>query len=173
MGNLTRLVWICILVAGLGASAVPASAQNEPAPEAVQAAKELFSLVSGPMLNELTGRITSQVWPSLESTIRARNAAIDAATMNELRQEFERVQTTYVAEILDEAPAVYARYFTAQELRDIVAFYHTPLGAKTLKVMPQATADLFALIVPKLQGLDQKIGLAFQTILEKRGLNAK
>jgi len=34
--------------------------------------------------------------------------------------------------IIAEGPAIYARHFTAQELREIMAFYRTPTGGKLL-----------------------------------------
>ncbi|WP_376090878.1 DUF2059 domain-containing protein [Roseomonas sp. CCTCC AB2023176] len=40
---------------------------------------------------------------------------------------------------------IWARYFTAEELRQMVAFYDTPLGRKSLALMPQMTAETQAL----------------------------
>jgi hypothetical protein len=90
-----------------------------------------------------------------------------------LHNEYEKLQISYISEIVDEAPSIYARYFSAQEMRDITAFYRTPAGAKTLKVMPRATADLFALVTPRMQGMQERVNLAFLNILQKHGLYAK
>ena len=51
---------------------------------------------------------------------------------------------------------LYDKYFTEQELRDLIAFYRTPTGEKTLKVMPlllQESMEMSSRLVgPKLNG---------------------
>jgi hypothetical protein len=48
---------------------------------------------------------------------------------------FERVS---VAEVLEQIYyPLYNKYFTEGELRDLIAFYETPTGRKTTKIMPQ------------------------------------
>ena len=45
----------------------------------------------------------------------------------------------------------YAKHFTADELRDMIAFYRTPTGQKTIKVEPQIMAEgmaAFSSILP-------------------------
>ena len=39
--------------------------------------------------------------------------------------------------LLDDLVPVYARNFSHQDVRDMIAFYETPLGLKTLEVMPK------------------------------------
>ncbi|MGH9902755.1 MAG: DUF2059 domain-containing protein [Pyrinomonadaceae bacterium] len=36
---------------------------------------------------------------------------------------------------------VYDEHFTAEELRDLLAFYKTPTGRKTIKIMPQLFSE--------------------------------
>jgi len=52
---------------------------------------------------------------------------------------------------------LYDKYFNEQELRDLIAFYRTPTGEKTLKVMPlllQESMEMSGRLVgPKLNGL--------------------
>jgi uncharacterized protein len=151
----------------------PSSPTGSISPEALQAATDLVGLTSASMLWQLTTNMTAQVWPAVEANLHSKNPKIDAATILELRYQFERLMRENITATMNDAPAIYAKYFTAQEMRDIVAFYRTPTGAKTLQVMPQATADLFALLTPRLQGLDEKVNLAFLNILQKHGYYAK
>lgn len=37
---------------------------------------------------------------------------------------------------------VYDKYFSDQEIRDLIEFYSTPLGKKTLSVLPKAVAEM-------------------------------
>lgn len=46
---------------------------------------------------------------------------------------------------------IYARYYTAQELREIAAFYRTPVGQKSLRLMPQLMGDSMLLSQRRVQ----------------------
>ncbi len=39
--------------------------------------------------------------------------------------------------LFDQVIPIYSKYFTHQEIRDLLAFYETPIGKKTISVMPQ------------------------------------
>jgi len=77
----------------------------------------------------------------------------------------------YMASVMADAPTIYARHFSAAELRDMMAFYKTPTGQKSLKAMPQVMADVFAMIMPKMQGLQVQVMDAFNAVLRQRGIN--
>jgi len=40
---------------------------------------------------------------------------------------------------------LYARYFTVEEIKQIAAYYRTPIGAKSLQLMPQVMAESMAI----------------------------
>ena len=101
--------------------------------------------------------------------MREENEKINNPTAAELRKEYERLVAEEYNEIIKDAPAVYARHLTAQEMRELIAFYRTPAGAKTLRVMPQATLELTAKRLERMQGLQEKVYLAFLNVLQKRG----
>jgi len=44
-----------------------------------------------------------------------------------------------------ELVGLYSRHFTADELKQIAAYYRTPVGAKSLQVMPQVMAESMAI----------------------------
>ena len=140
--------------------------------DALEAARELVTVISEGSKAQMISNLTAQVWPSIEQSLRAQNPKVDAAASGELRQEYERLLTEDYNKIMSDAPAIYARYLTAQEIRDVTAFYRTPSGAKALQVMPQATAEISAMSLERLQGLQERVYLAFLNILQKRGLFA-
>jgi uncharacterized protein len=160
-----RCLRLLIAIILLGAS--PARADNAPSPEALQAANELFTVVSGDMLQQLIGQISGAFWPSVEQSARAEK--IDDATIAELRKEFDRLELAFVTQALKEAPPVYARHFTVDELKDLTAFYRTPLGAKALREMPQVMGEFTAVLVPQLDNLRQQTGEAFNKVLRDHG----
>ena len=140
--------------------------------DALEAARELVAVISEGSKAQMISNLTAQVWPSIEQSLRAQNPKIDAAAAGELRQEYERLLTEDYDKIMSDAPAIYARYLSAQEIRDVTAFYRTPSGAKALQVMPQATAEISAMSLDRLQGLQERVYLAFLNILQKRGMFA-
>jgi hypothetical protein len=155
------------------AAALPfrALAQGEASPDSLKAANELMAIMSKDTVQQLVTGLTAQVWPTLERALRTKRSDIDQATLTELRNEFERIQVQYMAGVMADAPAIYARHFSAQELRDMLAFYQTPTGEKALKVMPQLTAEVFQMVMQKMQGLQVQIMGAFSSVLRQRGID--
>jgi hypothetical protein len=166
-------ILITATVLTLAGSPSVLSQSSTPSPESLQAARELVFIVSDNTTSDFVSKMSAQVWPSIETGLRAQNSKIDKATITELRSELDRVVGNYFAEIMKDAPALYARYYTVQEMHEIIAFYRTPTGAKTLKVMPQAMADISASMAPRMQGLQEKVSLAFLNVLQKRGYYAQ
>jgi hypothetical protein len=168
-----KILKVFALTAALGATSpalaqAPAQPPAQPSPEAIAAARELMSLTTETMLGDLVKAVTAQTWPPIEQMLRTR-FNVDDNAIAELRREFERLQMAEIGQILQEAPAIYARYFTVDELKGIIAFYRTPVGMKTLKVMPQAMGEFTQLMVPRLQIIQQKVQAAFEQILKARG----
>ncbi|WP_193196871.1 DUF2059 domain-containing protein [Nostoc sp. MG11] len=44
-------------------------------------------------------------------------------------------------ELMNELIPVYAKYFTNEEIKQMIAFYETPLGKKTISVLPQISQE--------------------------------
>lgn len=154
------------IVLVLACLAVPAAAQEPGSPEALRAASELLSVMSPDMTKQLAGAVTAQMWSRVESEMRNK---VDAATLNELRGEYEKALTRFLDDIMKEAPPVYARHFSAPELHDIAAFYRTPTGMKSLRLMPTISAETIALLVPRLPVFQQDVQGIVEAVLQKRG----
>jgi uncharacterized protein len=168
--RMLRVFAIVVILAGSALLAPPrANAQAEGSPEAMQVATELMAVLSKDMIIQMSGQMIAQVWPTVEQQLRTARPDIDAATLQELRSEFERLQLEYLTDVMKGAPAVYAKYFSAQELRDMLAFYRTSTGEKSLRVLPQVMSEFFAGLMPRLQEVEQKTTEAFQKILREKG----
>ncbi len=162
-----RRLRIFTVVLLLAAGSQQGRADDTPSPEALAAAKELFTVLSPDMTAQLAGRITNAFWPTVVE--RARADKIDDATVAELRKEFDRIQQAFLTDAMKEAPAIYARHFTVGELHELTAFYHTPTGAKALHEIPQVMGEFSILLVPRLQDLQRDTTEAFNKILRERG----
>jgi len=147
--------------------AAPAYAQApSPAPDALKAAQELAALMSGDTVGQMSAAMTAQIWPAIE---RQLGPKVDAATLTELRGEFEQSLATFSKAAMADAPAVYARHFTAQELRALLAFYKSPVGAKALQTMPAVMAELGQEMAPRIQAFQAELHAKMEATLKKHG----
>lgn len=55
------------------------------------------------------------------------------------REKWAVVVKENVSEFLDPLVAVYHQHYTADEIRDLVTFYRTPTGRKTIALLPKIT----------------------------------
>jgi hypothetical protein len=74
---------------------------------------------------------------------------------------------------MSDVAAIYANHMTAQEMRQIIAFYRTPVGAKALALMPRVNTELLSAMAPRLKDLHQKITTALADILQKKGYKTR
>jgi hypothetical protein len=166
----TIVVFASLALFGAPIGLRPAAAQAPATPEALQAAQDLVSVVSKDTIRQLVSQVTGQVWPMIERGLRAKKPDISADVLADLRKEFERIQLEYMSGLMSDAPVIYARHFSADELHQLLAFYRTPIGAKALRELPQITAEVMALIMPRLQQVQQQTMAAFTKVLHDRGL---
>ncbi len=140
-----------ILAAGPGLSSVvaqtPAPAPRPaaqatpgaPSANAVALAGELLTLKGG---SQMFGGMVEGVIESAKNSYLPNNPSLNRP-LNEvavqLRKEFEPKK----AELMHEVARVYARRFTEQELRELLAFYKTTLGRKVLSDEALAVEDGF------------------------------
>ena len=159
-----RIVALVLLLCGAG---VQARAEDQASPEALAAAKDLMAVISPDMMKQLATSISATFWPAVEQ--KAKADKIDDATIGELRTEFERIQVAFASDAMKEAPPIYARHFTVDELKELTAFYRTPTGAKALREVPQVMGELTGLLLPRLQDVQRQTAEAFTRILQAHG----
>src|SRR5437667_11869182 len=124
MHRLHILIVIAALAAGAGS--VPSRAQTHPSAEAMEAAQALFTQLFAHAFVVQNALAVETAWPGIENALRAHRPNVDAATLAELRREFERIRLARLSEIMKDLPAIYARYLTAADMRTLAAFYSTP-----------------------------------------------
>jgi uncharacterized protein len=169
--SIPRLCTVVLSLALATGAAGDARAQVQPpSPDALQAANELFSVISKDMMQQLVSQLTAQLWPPVEQSLRTKYSNISDATIAELRKEFERIQVKNLALVMADAPAIYARHFTVQEMREMLAFNRSPTGQKALRELPQVMGEFTAGLLPKLKGVQAETMDAFNSVLRQRGL---
>ena len=132
MDRKSSLSW-ALAAALMGFAVVAAQAQN-PTAGAVAAARELIQAKGGGAMFEpaVPGVVESTKNSFLPTNPNLSRELNDVAA--QLRREYEAKK----AELVYEVAIVYAKHFTEQELKELVAFYKSPLGQKMLKEEPVA-----------------------------------
>lgn len=145
-------------------------AQSAMNSDALQAARELVALLSKDTIRQMVTQLTARVWPQIEYALKAKQQ-ISPDQLADLRREYERIQFDFISKIMVDAPSIYAKYFTAAELHELLSFYHTPIGAKSLRLMPQIAGESMALVLPRMQQLQMEVMEAFARAAHSRGFN--
>jgi hypothetical protein len=161
---------VAVTLAAATPAATPARAQTNLSPESMEAARALFSVVFDHAFVALNAQAVEVAWPAIEGAVRAKNPAVDAATLMGLRREFERIRLARLHEMTKDLPALYVRHLTAEEMRETAAFYRTPTGAKMLGILPKILPDAFATILPRVQAMNAETQDLFLKLLRERGL---
>ncbi|MRW87211.1 DUF2059 domain-containing protein [Pseudoduganella sp. FT26W] len=176
--------FVACLTASLALLGAPVVVHAQaPDAAATAAAQELFesmhyrSLMVD-MMRQMSQNLSQTIRPMLEAAINndktlsaeQRKLAlgkIDSKLpqINQVMAEFLN-DPTLVDEMMAQAVPLYARNFTADEIRQIAAFYRTPVGAKMLAVMPKLAAESMQssqqLMIKRTQSMMQKLIEAMQ-----------
>jgi hypothetical protein len=159
---------VALLAAALAFSQVPAAAQSAaPADtataESTAAAKQLMDAINARSLMQASMQHMSAQLPQMlramtDSMVENKGKNMSAAEKKAAQADLEKAIPGMMAAIqklfsdpalLDdferETAAIYARNYTADEMRQLLAFYRSPVGAKTLATMPKVMQESMAL----------------------------
>lgn len=144
--------------------AAPPAASNI-SPAALAAAKEILQLKNA-----------SQVYQgAVIATIQnVRNALLQSninlqKDIEEISLKLARDLSGREAEIGDGMAAIYATNFTEQELKDLLAFYKSPLGKKSLEQEPKSIEASLNYMRNWGEDLAQEVNVRFRDEMKKRG----
>jgi hypothetical protein len=160
-----------ILAAALIASGPAHSAEERPmvSPEAVSAAQDLFAVTFERAGVQLNAQAVEHTWPGVEKALRARNPNLDAATLDGLKDDFERIRLAKMQAVMKDAHLIYARHLSPAEMREIAAFYRSPTGTKMLQAVPAVMAEIFALVLPAMPTIVSDTHEDFLRLARERG----
>ena len=171
-----------------------ANAQTEVSTEKETAIKELIALINvDNRAEDLVGLLSMQMDSLREATISAvldDRTDLTAAEKKSLRESLianqkeaskrfqeKMMQKLNYNEMINEIAAiVYDKYYTLEEVRDLLTFYKTPTGQKTLKTMSPLMSDTMQLtqerLIPKIPIILKEIQEEEKIEIE-REVNAK
>src|SRR5713226_5552997 len=154
--------------AGLPAQAQQAAPQQQlkPAsPAAIAAAKEILALknVSAMYSNAIPSIVQRTKQSILQNNLNYQK------DLDEVAVAVAQTLAGREKEIGDQMAKIYASDFTEQELKDLVNFYKSPLGAKLLGEEPKAISASIAYMNQWAQAFAEEVNGYFRAEMRKRG----
>jgi len=145
----------CLLASAL---AFPLFA-TEPNPSAHQ--RELIDrLINVTKMNDSMRSVMDSMFAQLEKQFADQAKGSDADELAEMTEVFESfrakaAKANFADDIHESLVRVYAKYYSESELSDLLAFYGSRTGQKTLEVMPQLMNETMQIaseqLAPKIQ----------------------
>jgi uncharacterized protein len=145
-------------------AAISAQAQT-PTAGAVAAARELLAIKGGTAMFE---PVIPGVVESAKNSLLPTNPNL-ARDLNEISLQLRKEYESKKAELVYEVAIIYARHFTEQELKELIAFYKTPLGQKMLKEEPVAVDESLKRAQDWSIAFSEVVFGRFRTEMKKRG----
>jgi hypothetical protein len=136
-------------------------------PGAVAAAKELVTIKGGAVMFD---PLIPGVIESVKNAFIPTNPQL-SQPLNEVAAQLRKEYDVKRAEILDEVAKIYAQHFTEAEIRDIVAFYKTPVGRKMITEEPLAIDQSLKAAQAWATQFSDVVMERFRTEMKKRGAN--
>ena len=135
-----KLALILLVQAAVGSPLAAQAAAPSPAPSHARAAEELLLLfgMDDPMTN------AAPMFEAIKRQFPANPASMDVA--KEFMDKYVKWE-----DVKPELIAAYTEAFSERELRDLLAFYKTPIGAKFRTAMPTVAAKTMTIYQSRLQ----------------------
>ncbi len=106
-----------------------------------------------------------QVSQYIATSLAQAGAQTPADLPARVAEEYARIMPSY-QEILDLQAGLLAKHYTDGELRELLAFYRTPLGRKAIRIMPEVSADvngqLLAMMQQRMPAMMERLKASFE-----------
>jgi uncharacterized protein len=170
MKSLSTFFTAAGLALGLALTGVPALAQQAPplkqaSPAAMAAAKEILAMknASAMYANAVPNIVQQTKDQLMQSNLNYQK------DLNEVAVVVAQKLAGREKEIGEGMANVYANEFTEQELKDLVAFYKSPLGKKLLASEPRAIQFSMSYMKQWAQVFSETVNGEFRAEMRKRG----
>lgn len=170
---------LCVLLCGSAALARAQQPQQELTPEKRALINELLAAIDArTTVNSLIDTMLSQAEKSSEQMVadtisergdmtpqekeeHRKKMMASSARMNKRFRELMAQRIDMLKIMQDISYSVYYKYFTEDEIKDMIAFYKSPTGKKSIEVMPKLFSDSMTrtaeVLMPKLRQIIKEI----------------
>jgi hypothetical protein len=155
------LLFACTTIGGA------ALAQPAPSASAVATARELVETKGGAAMFE---PVIVSVVEQTKGALLQTNPQL-AKDLNDVAQQLRTEFAPRRDELMTYAAKLYAERFSEQELKDMLAFYKSPLGKKMTTVEPQVLDETFNYIQQWGQRVSEDVMNRFRAEMKKKGHN--
>jgi hypothetical protein len=153
-----------ILALAIAASIGTAGAQ-QPSATAMLTAKELITVKGAASLYE---PLIPGVIEQAKSVFMQANPTL-GKDLNEVATKLRAEYASRSADVVNDVAKLYAARFTEQELKDVLAFYKSPLGRKMLKEEPDILDQSMKNAQTWANRLSEEIFIRIRAEMKKRG----
>jgi hypothetical protein len=151
MNRPAAAVAVALLVAPLAVRAA-----DEKSAAAIELSHLAFSVAT---YQELLEKMTSEVERQLQDLAAQNGARIAPEFRAALLREYQ--QMLPYADLVEIQTGLFVKHYDEKELRELLAFYRTPVGQKSIRIMPEMMRDVMA----KMQGvMQQKMPAAMERL---------
>ena len=158
----------CAMMLALGlvfALGIGAADAQQPSPTAIATAKEVITAKGAAALYS---PLVSGVIERTKSVFLQTNPTL-GKDLNEVAAKLHAEYATRSAEIVNDVAKLYASRFTEQELKDILAFYKSPLGRKLIVEEPAILDQSMKNARAWAENLSQEVIAKMRAEMKKRG----
>jgi hypothetical protein len=131
---------VALVMVGIAQPAAPQSAPPQPSPAAILLAKQVVDVKGVKSMFEPMVRGVVQ---KVKDTLMQTNF-MWSKDLNEVAVIVQKDDGPRLNELIDETARIYASHFTEAELKNILAFYQSPLGRKMVAEEPKALDESMA-----------------------------
>jgi uncharacterized protein len=166
-GAFSRNVFIAVTaLASACVGSLPAQAQQQPSPAAIAAAREVIQAKG---VNGIVDPVVRGVIESVKNTFVPTNPNLTRELTDVAMMLHKELDAKSSGEVMDEIARSFATRFTEQELKDLLAFYKTPLGKKVLKEEPVAIEDGLRSAERWAQAYSETVMARMRSEMQKKG----
>jgi hypothetical protein len=156
---------VALAVAGIAAPASAQAPSQQPSPASILLAKQIVDIkgvktMFDPMVRGVVQKVkdmfmqTNFMW---------------SKDLNEVAAIAQKEYEPRVSELVDQTARIYASHFTEAELKDMLAFYQSPLGKKMVVEEPKALDESMTNAGTWGDNLSQDVVTKIRAEMKKRG----
>ena len=162
-----RIVALLVAVSGL----LPAAAfAQAPGAERRAQIRELIYMTGG---DKIAIQFANAVTQDLMATLTKARPDIPPRVFQVVQQEMITLFQENLDSpggMIDRVVPIYAKHFTQGEINELIAFYRTPIGRKTIQALPAVMGESMQAGRAWGESLGPEIGRRTQAILRKEGI---
>jgi len=143
----------------------PIAYAQQPSPAAIATGKEIVAVTSATMMFQ---PLIAGVVEQAKNLLLQQNPNL-SRDLNEIATQLRTDLAPRFDELGNEVAKIYATHFTEQELKDILAFYKSPLGKKVLSEQPAVVDASLKFAQVWANTLSDEVVAKLREELKKRG----